>query len=184
MPQGPQFTPKMQKVVGHYAQYGSRINAYRHGYDCSTMSSRTVHRKCHELFKHPIVAMIVAQMEDEAIKSAKVSSAWVLYKAKLLADFNINRFIVIDEESGDAFYDFYSATDDDWYCITEYTVENIVKTDESGARYPVEKVKLKTESRLRALELVGKHTEVQAFREVVELQGKVGITIAADEESL
>lgn len=109
--------------------------------------------------------------------SIAISSAWVLRRAALLADFNINRFLVTDEH-GNAYFDFSAATDDDWYCIQEYTVTQIT----GHGRIPADKIKLKAVDKLRALELVGRHIEVQAFKEIHELQGKVGVSSLSEEE--
>lgn len=105
-----------------------------------------------------------------------IDAGWVLKRAKMIADFNISKFLVISEH-GDAAYDFSGATRDDWYCIEEYTTEQSYRAAAGGAPVPVDKMKIKTASKLKALELVGKHVNVQAFKEQVELTGAVAVEL-------
>ncbi len=69
---------------------------------------------------------------------------------------------------GNAIYDFSNATDEDWYCITEYTVGKAMKGI-GDEKYEVENLKIKTSCKLRALELVGKHIDVQAFTKNIHM---------------
>jgi len=96
----------------------------------------------------------------------------VLNKLKLLAEFNIAKFIVTQPD-GEAVYDFTNATSDDWYCIGEYTTEIIPKKGPDGF-YEVEKVKLKPHCRLRAIEMIGKLTGVKAFSENIDVNALIG----------
>lgn len=166
-----QFTAKMQKAFVHFAEHRNKSEAYRHAYSCGKMKAETVRVRAWDLFEHPLMKQAVAAMQATAAVDVRIDAAWVLKRAARLADFNINAFIRV-EDNDVAVYDFSKATDDDWYCITEYTVENILKGSDNT--YAVGKTKLKTACKLKALELVGKHTEVQAFREQLSLSGPGG----------
>lgn len=166
-----QFTAKMQKAFVHFAEHRNKSEAYRWAYNCEKMKEESIRVKAWELFEHPLMTAAISSMMASAAVKVQIDAAWVLERAARLADFNINRFISV-EEGGIAVYDFSKATDDDWYCISEYTVKNLVRR--SNNVYTVEGVKLKTACKLRALELVGKHTEVQAFREQLSLSGPGG----------
>lgn len=110
-----------------------------------------------------------------------VDAEWVLKRARLIAGFNIAEFLTINDD-GDAVYDFSSATKDDWYCIEEYMTEQSYRKAAGGEQIPVDKLKIKTASKVRALELIGKHTSVQAFIEKVEHSGEVTqVTMTAEE---
>jgi len=109
-----------------------------------------------------------------------VDSAWVLKRARLLADFNISAFIKVVGDKK-AVYDFSTASDDDWYCISEYTVDQLSKGGKDD-KYDVERTKIKGHCKLRALELVGKHVSVQAFKENVDISGQLTqVIMNADE---
>ncbi len=116
----------------------------------------------------------------ERLQIECVDAEWVLRRARLIADFNIKKFITVTDE-GDAVYNFSKATDDDWYCIDEYVTEQSYR-GMKGFEVPVDKLKIKTAGRLKALELVGKHVTVQAFKENVEHSGTVTqINMTADD---
>ena len=116
----------------------------------------------------------------EHLEAECIDSDWVLQRAKLLADFNIRKFISVTE-AGDAVYDFSTATMDDWYCIEEYATEQAYRQID-GNQVPVDKLKIKTSSKVAALKLVGDHVKVQAFREQLEITGAVTqVVMNADE---
>ncbi len=166
------FTPKMAKALSHYLRYGNKAAAYRHAYDISNMKAATAYRRSQDLFSHPMMATAVEAHRAETAARLKIDGDWVLRRAALLADFNINKFLSEDDH-GNAIYDFSMASDDDWYCISEYTVDEL-RRGAGDDRYYVDQIKIKTFDKLRALELVGKHTEIQAFRDNVSLTGPGG----------
>lgn len=124
----------------------------------------------------PNVALAIMYVLEEKAKLARIDAAWVLRRAALLADFNIKRFIVVDPESGRPYYDFQSATDDDWYCINEVTVDALRGYVDGESRIAVDRVKLKPFDKLKALELVAKHRDVRAFEMKAEGDGKQSVT--------
>jgi len=107
----------------------------------------------------------------ERLQIECVDAEWVLRRARLIADFNIKKFITVTD-AGDAVYDFSKATDDDWYCIDEYVTEQSYRAMK-GYEVPVDKLKIKTAGRLAALKLVGDHVKVQAFKDNIEHSGTV-----------
>lgn len=127
---------------------------------CSSMGYR--------LSKSPAVVDLINKENKRRMDELRIDAKWVLKRAALLADFNINKFIKVNKKRGEAYYDFSKATDDDWYCISEYTADQIHKSV-GDDKIAVDRVKLKTADKLKALELVGKHIDVQAFNEKVEL---------------
>ena len=165
------MTPKEQKAIDYFIVHRTKSDAYRHAYSCGKMKIETIHRKAVELFDKPHIAEAVATAINKISDDAKIDATWVLKRAALLADFNIRKFIKQDD-NGNAAYDFSVATDDDWYCISEYTVDVLSKGNGDDA-IPVDRVKLKVFDKLKALELVGKHIDVQAFSEKVEHRGAV-----------
>ena len=110
----------------------------------------------------------------------KVDKGWILRRAKLLADFNISKFLT--RSGADAVYDFSEATQDDWYCIEEYVTEQSYRRIAGGETVPVDKLKIKTPSKIAALKLLGDHVDVQAFAENVNVSGEMTqVVMNADE---
>ena len=165
------FTEKMQKALAHYVVHGIKSDAYRHAYDTSGMTARSVHREAWELFRRPFMREAVAQFHRERAAKVQVDLNWVLERAQRLAEFNINTFLVTDGETGEAYYDFSKATDDDWYCISEYTVETIAK-GRGDDRVDVDRVRLRPEAKQTALRLVKDILEGPVKK--LELTGKDG----------
>lgn len=122
--------------------------------------------------KPHILAAIEAGKHKRAEK-VEIDANWVLERAARLADFNINKFITVNNH-GVAVYDFSGATDADWYCVSEYSTELLIKA-RSGDQVEVEKIKLKTFDKLKALELVARHQPLKYFD-----QGDADKTNAAD----
>lgn len=100
----------------------------------------------------------------------KVDRQWVLRRAKLLVEFSISRFLSTNDD-GDAVYDFSTATPDDWWCVEEYTTEQSYRKAAGGEQVPVDKLKIKTPSKIAALKLLGDHADIGAFKEQVEHSG-------------
>lgn len=171
MSQQHQFTGKMQQAFSHYANdpTRSKVKAYRSAYNCSRMSVCAVSVEADRLFKHPIMAQLVEQLNDEVIERAAVDATYVAQRLQLLAEFNIGKFL-IEQSDGTAVYDFSNATADDWYCIDEYTTETVLR-GRGEDRYEVEKIKIKPAAKLKALELLGRITSVDAFKPATRNDG-------------
>ena len=166
----------MQQAVAHYMNdpTRSKVAAYRSAYDCDRMTVHVVSVRAAELFKHPLVSQAVQHINQEAMAAVKIDAQWVLERLAMIANFNMSKFIVTTPD-GKAVYDFTNADDDDWYCISEYTVESIPRKGPDG-HYEVEKTKLKANCRLKAIELIGKLTGVKAFSENIDVNALVAST--------
>lgn len=158
------LTPKMLRALNYYAKdpCKSKADAYRHAYDCSRMKDSTIACRADDLFKHPLVVEALEEINVAAAKATGIDASWVLNRLKILAEFNINKFIVI--QGGQAYYDFSKASDDDWYCISEYSRDTITKAQGTDL-IETDRVKLKANCKLKALELAGKHVGVGAFQQ-------------------
>ena len=162
------MTPKQKRFVEEYLiDLNATQAAIRAGY-----SKKTAQIIGFENLKKPIIADAIGFVLAERSKKTKIDSAWVLKRAALLADFNLNRFLTVTDD-GLAIFDFTDATDDDWFCISEYTTD-LINKGAGEFKYAATRVKLKTFDRLRALELVGKHVDVNAFKDRIEHTGPGG----------
>lgn len=172
------LTIKQRQAADHYVQNDDRSAAYCHAYDCTSLTKGQVTSRAGKLFNLPHVKVYIGDRRRAVLERvnagtqcAEINAAWVLKRAALLADFNIRRFISLDDQNR-PYYDFSTATDDDWYCIEEYTSESLPRGSGDDRLY-VDKVKIRAPSKLKALELVGKHIDVGAFADKVEHSGTV-----------
>lgn len=172
------LSKKAQACIKDYLLTDNKRESYKAHYKCK--SDTVADASAHNFFNRPTVKWLIdhycktMQREyiehDKAIKDdikqtikdqhdCVINAHWVLKKASLLAQFNIAKFIRVRDD-GTAVYDFTSATEDDWYCIQEYgfSTQQVMQGE-----IEVGKVKLKTESKLKALEMVGKHKGIDAF---------------------
>lgn len=115
-----------------------------------------------------------AEVKEE-LKKVAIDKAYVQSKLQLLAEFNINKFIEL--KNGAPYFNFKNATDEDWYCISEYTADRIIKGMDDDL-HPCERVKIKANCKLKALELLGK--TVGAYTEKMEHSGATTIIFDND----
>ena len=156
--------PWEEAVIAAYVENGGNQSAaFRTGKPASKKwLDKTVNSRASEFFALGKVQGRLDEIAADAQTATGIDAQWVLTRLALLADFNIKKFTIV--ENGIAYYDFSNATDDDWYCISEYAVDQLSK-GLGEEKIEVERVKLKNVDKLRALELVGKHRLVQAFEE-------------------
>lgn len=115
---------------------------------------------------------------DDTIQDKK----WLLGRIRMLLDFNIERFIRTDD-NGQPYYDFSEATEDDWWCISELTIDTIGR-GQGTDRVEVDRVKIKTEGKRGLLELYGKHVDVGAWEKELLGTGRIEVVISGKEANL
>lgn len=165
------LTPKQEQFCREYLiDLNATQACIRAGYE-----EKTSAQQGSRLLSNAKIQAFVQSINEKRQEKTETDAAWVLRRLRILAEFNINKFIKKDER-GNAVYDFSTATDDDWYCISEYTTEEIHRGAGDDV-YVVDKIKIKTVDKLKAIELAGKHVSIQAFNEktTVEIVDKSSI---------
>lgn len=160
------FSPQDTETLKAYFHCRNKIEAYKRAYETAGLAASVVRSRAYALFREEHMQFAVRQVEDAELERMKVDGSWVLRRAALLADFNINVFVEVDEH-GTAYYDFSSATDDDWYCISEMTIDRIVK-GMNNDKHAVDRVRLKPHDKIKALRLVAEHVDVQAVQQNIK----------------
>lgn len=193
------LSAQQREMIRLFIRTGNKLSSYKEAYfpdgmDTSTSTEASVRQACYRAFSRPYIRAIIEQIREQSIKKAKLryddivdatvddivddlndidmmqaDALWVLRRAMLLADFNIAAFIKMVD--GTPTYDFTEATADDWYCIQEYVVDAVNVVSANGGSIPASRIKFKTVDKLRALEMVGRHVNIQAFRDSLELVG-------------
>jgi phage terminase small subunit len=150
------MNPRSAALEAGYAQTTSKTKAF----------SWVSDSKC-----PPHKAHVYNAIQRELVKRSELlrcTSIMVLNKLWLLANFNIKKFIVVPDDGAQPYYDFSEATDSDWYCVDELLVDKVHRG--SGAeKVTIDRIKVKAASKLKALELAGRHVDIQAFKDKVEV---------------
>ncbi len=170
------MTPKQTKFVREYLlDLNATQAAIRAGY-----SQRTAASIGQENLRKPEIATAIAAAKAERSERTKVDADWLLLR--------------LAEEAEADVADIYDEHDNlrpvaEWPLIWRKglvagveTVRERVGEDEHGNPEYATVQKVKLSDRIKRLELIGKHIDVQAFKERVEHTG--GITIVIDKEDL
>jgi len=131
--------------------------AIRAGY-----SKKTAGVQGEALLKKPEIAALVAKGKAERAERTKITADRVLQELARVAFSNIKDFVTFDSDGIVRIKNSEDLTPEQAACIAEVTQ---VYTEKSSS------FKFKLHDKLRALELVGKHVDVQAFKEKLEIAG-------------
>lgn len=112
----------------------------------------------------------IAKDIKEVYDEERIDKSWIIRRARLLVDFNLKNFMRVNE-NGSAVYDFSEATLDDWWCLEEFVNERTFRSLAKGDEIEVEKVRIKTASKIAALRLIGDHVDIAAFKTGIEVNG-------------
>lgn len=167
---------KQQRFVDEYlVDLNATAAAKRAGY-----SEKTAYSIGEENLKKPEIA--------EAIEKAKAARA---ERTRVDADWLLRR--LADEASADL-ADLYDESGSlkpiaDWPLIwRQGLIAGVETATEKSGDEDAKEVstvrKVKLSDRTRRLELIGRHIDVQAFRDRVEFSGKVNVTTAPQDEEL
>lgn len=179
--QAGKLAPKQELFVMYYIndpKLNGKKAAINAGY-----APKTAEITASKLLRIAKVASAIEERMRDRKDRLRISADQILYRLTLLAQFNINKFLAWTEE-GTPYYDFSLATDDDWYCITEITIDRLNKgnveiemiENDEGELVPkvkkisIDRVRLKSIDKIKALELAGRHIDVQAFKDKVEVE--------------
>lgn len=173
------LTSKQEAFAKEYVLNGGDASAaYRKSYNASRMKAETIHKRSGELLKNGVVAGRVEELQSEVAKVAEE-------KFKVDASYVLNRLIQIDQmdvldilgDNGElkpisewpqAWRLYISGFD-----ITEQYVADAETDDRQITKAELKKIKWP--DKIKNLELLGKHVEVNAYRENVNHSGEIKV---------
>ncbi len=151
--------------VHHYLKSGNGTQSVLDaGYNVNGENSAS--SIAYRLLRNVKIKPIIHAANQQRLRAVKCDAEWVLTQLKAQYEFNIDDFIKINEH-GKPSYDFSSATPEQLHCIEQMDIS----PTEWGT-----KIKVKTMGKKAILEMIGKHTNIEAFKEKIELTGAVAIT--------
>lgn len=120
-----------------------------------------------------ILAAANVEIIDDAMNEAKIDAAWVLSELKRLYDANLDDFTKVNNR-GDPYFDFSNVNRDHLGCLDSLEV----RPGKFGTS-----IKVGLPNKKQILELIGKHIDVDAFREKVEHSGAVTLNFDPEDEN-
>lgn len=169
------LTAKQRRFVDEYlVDLNATQAAIRSGYSGSVQTAEVTG---HRLLRNAKVAAAIAEAKTARSERTKIDADWLLRR-------------LADEAEADV-ADLYDENGSfrpvqDWPPIWRKGLVaglDVEEVKEEGVTVGVIR-KLKLSDRVKRLELIGKHVEVQAFKDQVEQSGSVSITIAGPDADL
>lgn len=165
------MTPKQQRFVEEYLiDLNATQAAIRAGY-----SADTAYSIGNENLSKPDIAEAITALKAKRSEKTGIDAAWLLTRLAKEADADLND--IYDEEGG-------LKPIADWPLIWRQGLVGGIKTieerdDEGKVTGIIREVKLS--DRIKRLELIGKHVDVQAFKERVEHSGAMALHVSAED---
>jgi phage terminase small subunit len=167
------LTAKQERFVEEYLiDLNATQAAIRAGY-----SQKTAAAVGHENLRKPKIAEIIAQRQKARSERVQIDADWVL---KRLADEVEADLADLYEEGGGL--KPVQEWPEIWRKGLVAGVEVEETTVEGASVGRVKKIRLS--DRIRRIELIGKHVEVQAFRDQVEHKGGISLNVTQDDAEL
>ena len=123
------------------------------------------------MMKRPHIRKAIAQAMKDRVERLQISADWVLIQLIKLYEADISEVISVNKKSGKPYYDFNKASPEFMQAIESMDI----KHTEWGAN-----IKVKIPGKLELLKIIGKHIDVNAFEERMNLSGN--ITIVYDKQ--
>ena len=162
------MTPKQQRFVDEYLiDLNATQAAIRAGY-----SKKTANQIGTENLAKPVLQEAIAEAMAARSERTGIDADWVLRRLVEIDRTNMADFLVIPEGGGMPCFDLSAATPEQLAAIEGVQLDTHREKGEDGGT--VEKIKLTLPGKLKTLELIGKHVDVQAFAERHEHTGKAG----------
>jgi len=169
-------SPKQEAFAQHYVLTGNASEAYRKAYSTKTKNDATVYQNASKLLRDAKVAPRVKELQQAASEQAEK-------KFRVDADWMLNRLKEIDE------MDVADIMDDagnikpirDWPKVWRTSISALDLHEIQGADDALTVIrKLKLPDKAKNLEMLGRHVEVQAFKDRTETE----VTTSASIEEL
>ncbi|QDC37085.1 terminase small subunit [Sphingobium fuliginis] len=164
------MTPKQQRFVEEYLiDLNATQAAIRAGY-----SARTANEQGARLLANVSVRSAIADAKTKRSEETQVNAAWLLAR---LAQESVADLADLYDERGNV------KPVKDWPLIWRQGLVAGIEVETIGAGAGIV-TKLKISDRIKRLELIGKHIDVQAFKEKLEVAGAMTLIINQEDAEL
>lgn len=166
------LTHKEMMFVHYYLKHRNATKAvYDAGYD--TNGENSTSSIGYTLLRNVKIRPILHAANQARLRALKIDKEWLLDQLKAQYEFNIEDFTRINSKTGKPYYDFSEATPEQMHCIEQMEIS----PTEWGT-----KIKVKTMGKKAILDMIGKHTNIEAFKEKVEVSADINITFDKEDE--
>ena len=163
------LTPKQQRFVEEYLiDLNATQAAIRAGY-----SERTARQTGQENLSKPVIAEAIGRARAERSEKTKIDAAWLLTR---LAEESLADIADLYTESGSL------RPVREWPLIWRQGLVQGVETLRVGEGAVIDKIKLSDRS--KRLDLIGRHIDVQAFKDKVEHSGEMTLNVLPEDAGL
>ncbi len=173
-----------QEVFAEAIAYDPDLNAsdaYRKAYKCGRMKSETINKNAAKLKDSNQIATRIKQLRAERSERTKIDADWVLKSLVAAHDMKISDIL-----SDDWVVRPPSEWPEAWLInLSAFDIQEIISSDDPSITI-LKKFKWPDKTKLK--ELIGKHVDVQAFKDRIEATGlnrdplRVKIISMTDEE--
>ena len=158
------MTPKQQCFVDEYLiDLNATQAAIRAGYSEKTASSQG-----ERLLRNVEVAAAIAEAQGDRSERTKIDADWVLTELAKLHATSMSDFLVTPDV-GQPYLDLSEATPEQLASIEGLQLDTVREKGDDGRT--IDKIKVTLPGKLKTLELIGKHVDVQAFADRKEIGG-------------
>ena len=120
-----------------------------------------------ENLRKPNIKAAVARALSARSEKTKIDSYWVLTELVNLYKTSIADFLVF-KEGRQPYFDISKATSAQLAALDEVQIDSVGRGDD----LTIDKVKIKLSAKLKTLETIGRHVDLQAFKDSVEVTDK------------
>lgn len=174
-------TTDKQEVFCQAIAYDPALNdsdALRKAYNCERMKPETINRKAHELKDKPNIVARIAKLREERANRTQINADYVLTR---LGD--MDKMDVIDILNDDGSMKPVR----DWPKVWRISISGIDISELLAASGDEKKTtamikKIKWPDKVKNLELIGKHIDVQAFKDKIDHSGEIAIHNLSEDE--
>lgn len=162
--------PKREAFAQHYALHGNGAAAYRHAYSTDKMSETTLYSSASKLLDDPKVAARIQELKEIAAKRADedhgVNASYVIRRLKEMDELDV--LDILDDDGHPLPLRSWPKA---WRTsVSGIDLETVTKLipgkDDQALRTVLRKLKLP--DKLKTLEMIGRHVDVQAWKDRVE----------------
>ena len=161
--------PRYLRIINNYMKGMSKVKAFlKEGYSESTASS-----DANDFFSNPIVVEEIERRKKRIMEKQELNEDWIISRLMTIADAKVGELIEFDEDSQSVRMNWKSLTPQMKAAIGGLDIEETYSGRGERA-VPVTKIKVKTDDKLRALQMLGNYLDMF----------KTSVTVSSDQDTV